>query len=918
MAIRLPQFRSAFTQPIPLKSYLTRLMIGVVGPLLLFAIFMTVLFARQEQFNRRRSLESGARSLALAVDQEIKSSITKLEALATSESLDTGAVKVFEAAAERFVQTQRNWRRITLFNPRGEALANAAEPGIASAPIAPEHLAEVLQTRQPLVTGFSAAGQARSGVSVHVPVVRERTIIYVISAGIEPWVFTEILARQKIPAEWIGTLYDSNRIMIARSRDAKRAIGTPVGPLLSQTNVLSGQQFLRGDTAEGTSAYAAVSRSQLTGWFVALTVPSAEINGLLYGSIALVAGGGLLLLLSGLGVGLLFARRASDSIIRLSAAAHDLGRGGPVTFPQSSPIAELDTLATEMARAGRLLRQREDERDRVEAELRQQEENLQRQADLLNLANEAIFATRLDSRILYWNRGAEDLYGYAQDEAIDASSHELLATEFPDGWNQFEAALLAAGAWSGELTQRTKQGARIDVESRFKVIQDRAGNRLILECSRDITQRKKAARRLAVEHQVTLALAESETPEIAWEKLLEALGSGLEWEAAAFWLVNSESHMLQCVRSWSHPAKELAACGERPPLAHGRGLPGRVWQTEAPIWIADLASGAADLQTSYSGIRDVRAVFAFPIKMRGEVLGVVELLSSLVREADADVLRTVREIGGEVGQFTERMRTEAALRESEEHLRTQAQQLEQQLLVSGRLVAVGELTASMAHEFNNPLGIILGFAQGLLESMDPDDPDYAQVRIIADEAKRCEKLVQELLEFGRPKSADFIHTDIEEIIQRTMNLVQPHAAKNRVETSVQIEGTLPALCADPQQLQQVLLNLTLNAVDAMPKGGQLTVRAARHAQDEISIAVEDTGIGIDADLLAKIFQPFITSKKRRGLGLGLPICDRIVKAHGGKIRVRSQVGEGTTFEVVLPLLPPAAGAALRQQTAANI
>jgi PAS domain S-box-containing protein len=668
---------------------------------------------------------------------------------------------------------------------------------------------------------------------------------------------------------------------------------------------LAGEQFLRGETAEDGTAYAAVSRSQLTGWFFALTVPSAELDALLYQSVALVGGGGVLLLMSGLGVGLIFARRASDSIIKLSAAAHDLGSGGSVSFPRSSPIAELDALATEMARAGRLLREREEERDRVELELRQQEENLQRQADLLNLANEAIFATRLDSRILYWNRGAEQLYGYTHEEALGASSHELLASEFPGGFSRLEAELVRAGEWTGELRQKTKQGRRIDVESRFKLIQDRAGSHLVLECSRDITQRKKAARRLALEHQVTMALAESESHEAAWERLLAALGKELEWEAAAFWLVDSERRMIDCVRSWRAGAG-ANDCGGRAPLARGMGLPGRVWQGETPLWISDLMTEAHTLQTAYPEIGQVRAAFGFPIKMRGAVLGVVELLSPTVREADAEMMRTVDAMGGEIGQFIERMRAEAALRASEEHLRSQAQQLEQQLLASGRLVAVGELTASMAHEFNNPLGIILGFAQGLLESMDPGDPDYAQVRIIADEAKRCERLVQELLEFGRPKNADFIQIRVEEIIQRTMNLVQPHAAKNRVETAVEIEGTLPSLCADPQQLQQVLLNLSLNAVDAMPKGGRLTVKAARHDDDEMLISVEDSGIGIDADLLPRIFQPFITSKKRRGLGLGLPICDRIVKAHGGKIRVRSRPGEGTAFSVYLPLMPPAA------------
>jgi two-component system NtrC family sensor kinase len=125
-----------------------------------------------------------------------------------------------------------------------------------------------------------------------------------------------------------------------------------------------------------------------------------------------------------------------------------------------------------------------------------------------------------------------------------------------------------------------------------------------------------------------------------------------------------------------------------------------------------------------------------------------------------------------------------------------------------------------------------------------------------------------------------------------------------VETSIQIDRQLPRIRADAQQLQQVLLNLSLNAVDAMPKGGRLTLGAAVDPVNQMTITVADTGIGIDAETLPRIFQPFFTSKKRRGLGLGLPICDRIVKSHGGTIEVASEAGHGTIFKIHLFIEPP--------------
>jgi signal transduction histidine kinase len=139
------------------------------------------------------------------------------------------------------------------------------------------------------------------------------------------------------------------------------------------------------------------------------------------------------------------------------------------------------------------------------------------------------------------------------------------------------------------------------------------------------------------------------------------------------------------------------------------------------------------------------------------------------------------------------------------------------------------------------------------------------------------------------------------MIQKTLDLVQPRAGKSKIDAYAKFDGDLPQIHADPQQLQQVLLNLSLNAVDAMPKGGTLTVAARQDSPNGLTITVADTGIGIEPEVLPRIFQPFFTSKKRRGLGLGLPICDRIVKAHGGTLQVESVPGKGTTFTLHLPI-----------------
>jgi signal transduction histidine kinase len=207
----------------------------------------------------------------------------------------------------------------------------------------------------------------------------------------------------------------------------------------------------------------------------------------------------------------------------------------------------------------------------------------------------------------------------------------------------------------------------------------------------------------------------------------------------------------------------------------------------------------------------------------------------------------------------------------------------------------------MAHEFNNPLGIILGFSEDLLSDMDPADANYRSLQIIDEEARRCEKIVKDLLEFARPRSADFTRTDVGEVIKKTIEMISARVVKQKVQAAVDIAPDLPPIHADAQQLQQVLANLCLNALDAMPDGGKLLLAAAVEAPDRLAVTVTDTGFGIDEDTRAKIFKPFFTAKKRKGLGLGLPISERIVKAHGGSIHVESAPNQGTTFQIRLPI-----------------
>jgi PAS domain S-box-containing protein len=260
-------------------------------------------------------------------------------------------------------------------------------------------------------------------------------------------------------------------------------------------------------------------------------------------------------------------------------------------------------------------------------------------------------------------------------------------------------------------------------------------------------------------------------------------------------------------------------------------------------------------------------------------------------------------------EVRERRRIEEKLRQSEARLSELAKQLERQLIASDRLVSVGELAASVAHEFNNPLQIILGFAQELLEETKPSEPHHESLTIIETETRRCREIIRNLLDFARPVETERAPSPVEPIVRNGVRLVFHYLQIAQIQVEIDIPPDLPPIYADSQQLQQVLMNLAFNAAEAMPKGGRLTIRAAKEPGSErrdgpgpeLIIAVSDTGAGIPKENMTKIFRPFFSTKQKKGMGLGLSICERIVEAHGGRIIVESEPGTGTTFYLHFPL-----------------
>jgi signal transduction histidine kinase len=226
-----------------------------------------------------------------------------------------------------------------------------------------------------------------------------------------------------------------------------------------------------------------------------------------------------------------------------------------------------------------------------------------------------------------------------------------------------------------------------------------------------------------------------------------------------------------------------------------------------------------------------------------------------------------------------------------------------QLVQSAKMAAVGQLAAGVAHELNNPLTAVLGFAELLTWQMQPGDPDWEDLNAIAEEARRARNIVRDLLDFARQSGSTAEPCDVNDLLAGTLALLRRQLVSDNVELVEDYASDLPLLTLSANGIKQTFLNLISNAVHAMPYGGTLTV-STEQVRGEVAVRIADTGTGIPDENLPHIFDPFFTTKPvGQGTGLGLSVSLGIVQEHGGRITVLSRLGEGTLFTVWLPIDP---------------
>jgi two-component system NtrC family sensor kinase len=354
----------------------------------------------------------------------------------------------------------------------------------------------------------------------------------------------------------------------------------------------------------------------------------------------------------------------------------------------------------------------------------------------------------------------------------------------------------------------------------------------------------------------------------------------------------------------------------------GRAFVVNAWHVNAYEPIRDIDGriigmlGLGMLEKKFVDIKRRTLLILFGITIFGMVvaLGASNFFANAIVKPIRILVRASRQISG--GDFSAKVNVETkdelgelemafnsmalALKERDEELRNQTQR---QLMRSEKMAALGRMAAGIAHEINNPLTGVLMYGHLLRDELPEGCQNWEDAEIIVKETTRCRELIRDLLDFSRETIPHKEIADINEVINKTISIIEKHVYFEKVEIIKELSEVLPEIMIDINQFEQVLINLALNAAESMSDGGKLILRSmADLEKTNVIIKVIDTGSGIPEENIDKIFDPFFTTKEvGKGTGLGLAVTYGIIQRHGGQISVESQIGSGTTFTITLPV-----------------
>jgi PAS domain S-box-containing protein len=502
---------------------------------------------------------------------------------------------------------------------------------------------------------------------------------------------------------------------------------------------------------------------------------------------------------------------------------------------------------------------------------KEREDLAQRQSKLLDHAYEPILVRDHEDRLVYWNKGAERLYGWSAAEAIGRVSHDLLRTEFPEPLEEIQRKLESDGHWEGELRHRLRNGRQVTVMSRW-IRELGVAQSHVLETNVDMSERQQ---RLAAEEQTRLEQRFRQLLEAAPDAIVEVSDDG------TIALVN-------------RIAEEMFGYGRRELL-------GRNVDMLVPDAVRATHYQHRDRYLEHPRTRPMGSGLELRARRRDGSLFPVEIsLSPIQTETGMHVTAVIRDV-------TERKRAENEVRILQQQYTAELEARNQEIERANRLKS--EFLASMSHELRTPLHTIIGFTE-LLEEGQEGELNAAQKRFIGHihrDSNHLLELINDVLDLSKIEAGQMAlkreSFPLRRAIEDALNTIRPGAALKGIE----IDDRAHAECdvdADPLRVKEMLYNLLSNAVKFTPQGGRVWMET-REESGFAHITVGDTGVGIPAEEQENIFDKFYqvgntTSGVREGTGLGLSITKELVQMHGGWMEVQSTPGQGSRFTFTLP------------------
>lgn len=867
-----------------IRGRLVLMTLGVLIPGLLIGAYLLWDSYSKSRAAFERQLIETARALSLVVDRELGQAAALNRALSTSAHIVSGDFEAFDRQARQVEREENTW--IILSDESGRQLVNTSVP--AGTPLPPlgenAELWRQLRQGETVVSNLTEIpGERQPVIMVHTPVEVGGGVNYALSFVLRPGVFNRILAEQKLPSGWNGNIFDRNLGLVARSTGGEELIGRPPTPPVAEAVRSAETGLAESVSFDGIPTIVAHSRSPAYRWTFGVSVPRGQLTNAITGNLMIAAAGGLALLIFGAVLSAFVARSISKPVEGLVEATHLLGQDREVDPPRTS-IREVRAVAEGLRGAAEELASRTVDLRASESRLR-----LAVQATGIGIWDVDVANDRRS-----WSPEFCAILGLPPDTEADMNLFYGLIHPDDRAWviRRYTDFLrgVTAGFYEAEFRIRradTRQERWVNVSGRLLL--DDARNPLRASGTMfDLTERRR----------VEDSLRESE----------ERFRSMADSAPALIWMTDSSGRLVFANRYhetfFGVDIQNLLASG---------------WaQLIDP---EDFAEFTADFEAASARrehwrrevrVRDVTGSTRWllcegaPRKVgpQTEFLGYVgcnvditqsklaaDALERRIYERTSELAAANRQL---LAQIEERERVEATLRQVQ------------------RLEAVGQLTSGVAHDFNNLLTVILGNLTFMERSIS-DPPVLKRLSNMRMAAERGASLVAQLLAFSRRQRLEPKTVNLNDTVSGMRELLQSSMGGS-VAVEIHMEEDLWPALVDPTQIELIILNLAINARDAMEVGGLLKVSTANVSLrdqplrpeepgpgDYVVVSVADSGSGMSEEVMARVFEPFFTTKEvGKGSGLGLSQVLGFAKQSGGGVRIETAEGRGTTVNVFVP------------------